>query len=151
MQLAKRKLPRLDGYDYSNANHYFITICTHEKNCIFGSIDITNEFGKIAENELKNIKSHFEYVYVDKYVVMPNHIHAIIVIENVEKTPNLSTVVGSYKSGVTKTIHSYDPKLKVWQKSYYDRIIRNDEEYKKICKYIDENHHKLRCIKNGDV
>ncbi len=151
MDLPKRKLPRLSGYDYSSANHYFITVCTHGKSCIFGSADAISEFGSIAERELIDLENHFKNVFVDKYVVMPNHIHAIIVIKNDERVHSLPTVIGSYKSAVSRKIHESMPKLKVWQKSFYDRIIRSDKDYVQICKYIEENHRKLQCLMSGEV
>ena len=151
MDLPKRKSPRLSGYDYSTANHYFVTVCTHEKSCIFGSADTLNERGSIAEKELLRTASRFENVFVDKYVVMPNHIHAIIVIENAEKPPSLSTVIGSYKSAVSRKIHDSAPELRVWQKSFYDRIIRGDKDYAQVCEYIEENRRKLRCLLRGEI
>ena len=80
MESKKRKLPRLSGYGYSNHNYYFVTICTHEKKPIFGEVGHPNELGQIVEQELLNISSHFVGVKIDKYVIMPNHIHAIIVL-----------------------------------------------------------------------
>ena len=80
MELPKRKLPRLAGYDYSNQNYYFVTICVHDKKNLFGETDALNIIGKIAETELLNISNHFDGVIIDKYVIMPNHIHAIIII-----------------------------------------------------------------------
>lgn len=150
MQLPKRKQMRLPGYDYSSANYYFVTICTHEKSFVFGSVDMINKLGSIAEKELLDIKNHFENVIVDKYVIMPNHIHAIVVIEDGE-APTLSSVIGSYKSAVSKKIHEIIPEIAVWQKSFYDHIIRNDREYAQICKYIEENHHKLRYLMSGEI
>ena len=76
---------------------------------------------------------------------MPNHIHAIIsigcngVVERSRPFPTLSTVVGLYKSGVSKRIHDMDSQIKVWQKSYYDHVIRGNDDYVEICRYIDEN------------
>ena len=144
MDLPKRKLQRLHGFDYSKANYYFVTICTDERNELFGKIGKPNEFGSIAEAKLLEIENHYENVFVDKYVIMPNHIHVIIVLKN-HKTersrpfPTLSQIVGLYKSGVTKTIHEKNPELKVWQKSFNDVIIRNEKAYNEICKYIYDN------------
>ncbi|MBQ2899464.1 MAG: hypothetical protein IJE28_06935, partial [Oscillospiraceae bacterium] len=76
MDLPKRKLQRLSGFDYSKANYYFVTICTDERKSLFGTIETLNDFGKIAENNLINIKDHYDNVFVDRYVIMPNHIHA---------------------------------------------------------------------------
>ena len=84
MDFPKRKLPRLSGYDYSRSNYYFVTICTDEKKDLFGEIGKLNCFGKIAEQKLLEIEQHYENVFVDKYVIMPNHIHAIIILKKLK-------------------------------------------------------------------
>ena len=114
-----RKHPRLKQYDYATPNYYFVTICTWEKS-----------------RTIENIPVHFQGVSVDKYVIMPNHIHAILVLEG---ETNLATVIGQYKSAVTKEIHVWNPHMKVWQTSFHDHIIRNQEDYARICSYIDTN------------
>ncbi len=144
MELPNRKSTRLKGYDYSNPNYYYITICTHNKQHIFGEADCLNDYGKIAQDCLFDISTHYKNVGVDKFVVMPNHIHAIIVIndsltERSRPFPTLSSIVGLYKSGVTKRIREMDPKITVWQKSFYDNIIRNEKSYEEIWYYIDLN------------
>lgn len=148
MELPNRKLPRLNGYDYSTPNYYFVTICTHERMLLFGNPDRLSCCGRLAESELLNISNHFKNVKIDKYVIMPNHIHAIIVIgceresERSRPFPTLSNIIGLYKSGVSKRIHAVMPEVRVWQKSFYDRIIRNEVGYREIWKYIDENPQK---------
>ena len=144
MDLPKRKPQRLSGYDYSKANYYFVTICTDERKDLFGEIGNLNEYGKIAERKLLKIEKHYEDIFVDEYVIMPNHIHTIIVFKN-KKTersrpfPTLSQVVGLYKSGVSKEIRETAGEIKVWQKSFNDVIIRNEKAYYEICKYIYNN------------
>ena len=144
MDLPKRKPQRLRGFDYSKANYYFVTICTDERKDLFGEIGKLNELGNLAEKKLLEIEHYYENVFVDKYVIMPNHIHAIIVLNNLKTErsrpfPTLSQVVGLYKSGVTKEIHEKEPEIKVWQKSFNDVIIRNEKAYNEICKYIYDN------------
>ena len=144
MDLPKRKPQRLRGFDYSKANYYFVTICTDERKDLFGEIGKLNELGNLAEKNLLEIEHYYENVFVDKYVIMPNHIHAIIVLNNLKTErsrpfPTLSQVVGLYKSGVTKEIHEKEPEIKVWQKSFNDVIIRNEKAYNEICKYIYDN------------
>ena len=132
-------------FNYANDGFYFITICSHNKNNLFGNINSLNEIGKIAKTELENIPTHFNNVKIDKYVIMPNHIHCIVVIgcdakaERSRPFPTLSTVIGLYKSGVSKRIHELCPDILVWQKSYHDHIIRNEDDYLRIWQYIDEN------------
>ena len=80
MELPNRKPTRLANYDYSNQNYYFVTICTHNKLKLFGDVNKLNALGEIVKSELLNIPNHFEDIQIDKYVIMPDHIHAIIVI-----------------------------------------------------------------------
>ena len=130
----------MPNFDYSSSNYYFITICTYEKKCIFGTAGKLNKFGIIAKREIEKVPSFYKGVYVDNYIIMPNHIHAIIVLENAEKS--LSEIVGSYKAGVTREIGKTEPNMKVWQRSFHDHIIRNYLQYQKIWQYVQYNDQK---------
>lgn len=132
-----RTSPRLKDYDYSSPNHYFVTICTKDKKCLFGKPGQLNSFGMIAERGLLAIPEHYSGVIIDKMVVMPNHIHAIMVLNNV--TVPLDKLIGSFKSYVSKEIHKIQPDMEVWQKSFHDHIIRNECGYRNIWLYIDNN------------
>ena len=111
-RFPKRKSPRIPGYDYATPNYYFITICTHEKNCIFWSGGKLNTFGQIAFDAAMQISAHFPGNRVDSFVVMPNHIHMILVVE--PGGTDATVVIGQYKSQVSKEIHKIDPKRKIW-------------------------------------
>ncbi|MBO5317079.1 MAG: hypothetical protein J6A74_01390 [Oscillospiraceae bacterium] len=142
MELPRRKSPRIPGYDYAQEGYYFVTICTHDKKCIFGDGYVLNQIGKIAYEDLKTVGNHYSRLYIEKCVVMPNHIHAIVVIgcDGKEGTlPNLNIVIGQYKSGVSRKFHMFAPKRKVWQRSFHDHGIRSQEEYEKIWQDIDMN------------
>ena len=139
MTYYKRKSPRIPGYDYSSSNYYFITICTHEHRCIFGLPNCLNRIGRIAEKEIEDLNVHYENISIDKYVVMPNHIHIILVIEDSYKNPNLNQIVAQYKSGVTRKIREFLPNFKIWQRSYHDHVIRDQKGYEKIWTYIENN------------
>jgi len=144
MELPNRKRLRLAQFDYSSENYYFITICTADKKHIFGTTDKLNCFGKIAEKRILDIPNHHYGVRIDKYVIMPNHIHAIVVLgctgrTPTERIPSLPTVLGSFKSSVTKEIHEIAPEIQVWQPSYNDHIIRNNSDYAGVWQYIDQN------------
>ncbi len=142
MELPKRKSPRIPGYDYATGNYYFITICTSEKKCIFGKPNELNEFGMIAKAYIKLIPNHYPQVVVDKFVVMPNHIHLILVLDNdngKEKVIPITQIIGQYKMSVTKEIHKINKNLQVWQRSFHDHIIRNQEGYNNIWEYIEYN------------
>ena len=132
-----RKHPRMKKYDYSQQNHYFVTICTKDKRCLFGTPERLNAYGRIAEEGLLNIASHFPTVRLDKYVVMPNHVHAILALQGNEVS--LPVVIGQYKAYVTKQIHSLHKEASVWQTSFHDHVIRNQHSYEKIWLYIDSN------------
>ena len=137
-ELPRRKPTRIPGYDYSTANYYFITICTHEKKCLFYKQGRLNEMGMIAQNCMQTIPQHFRGCKVDKFVIMPNHIHAILVIDEIGTSP-ITTIVGQYKAHVSKLIHRKLPGLQIWQRSFYDHIIRTQSRYEEIWSYIDTN------------
>lgn len=141
MELPKRKNLRLEKYDYSSIGAYFITICIKGRKKILSSVGddahiIPKEYGKIVEKYIKNNKE------VEKYVIMPDHIHLIIRIENgtmwaSSPTKCISSIIRSIKTLTTKEIgHS------IFQRSYYDHIIRNKEDYKEIWEYIENNPQK---------
>ena len=142
MKLPVRKNTRIPGYDYSTRNYYFVTICTDNKECIFGEPTQLNIFGKIAETCILNIEQHYANVKIDKYVVMPNHVHMIVVLgieEYSDKISSLTQIIGQYKMAVSKEIHKIRSDCKVWQRSFHDHIIRNQQAYEKIWLYIEGN------------
>lgn len=116
-KLPRRKNIRLKNYDYSRAGYYFITICTKDRQKLFGEI-----------------------VGVDDPVCpQPNHIHGIVVIyEGGQGRPPLPKIIQGYKSVSTRMCFKYNIKI-IWQRNYYDRIIRNRQEYEEICIYIENN------------
>ena len=149
MDLPKRKNVRLKDYDYSENGAYFITICSLDKQNIFSVINvgtttgrpnILSDYGIIIENNINNIPKIYIGATIDKYVIMPNHIHFIIRIENdIEGgrpmvVPTISKIIQQFKGSVTKKIGTT-----IWQTRFYDHIIRNETEYQEIWKYIDEN------------
>ena len=142
MYFQKRKETRIPNYNYGSYNYYFVTICAHNKKCIFGQPNALNSVGKTAEQYLKNISKIYPQVIVDKFVVMPNHIHMILIMgKNISEKnlPDLTRVVGQFKMAVTKEVHKVRPDLVVWQRSFHDHIIRNQHSYEKIWNYIDGN------------
>ena len=132
-----RKNPRLKNYDYSSRYYYFVTIGTQNKHCLFGNPDKLNLMGKIASNCLQDIPSHFQGVIIDKYAIMPNHVHAIIILHG--NGTVLSTVIGQYKASVTRKSRLLCPDIQVWQASFHDHIIRDQADYERIWLYIEAN------------
>ena len=133
-----RKSPRIPGFDYSSVNYYFITICTRNRRCIFGKPNNLNLLGKIAQEEIEELSTHYAAIHVDKYVVMPNHVHLILIISS-EQNAGVNQIIAQYKSGVTRKIRQIRPSENIWQRSFHDHVIRNQESYEKIWNYIDGN------------
>jgi REP element-mobilizing transposase RayT len=159
-----RQSVRLRAYDYSQDGAYFVTICTLNRLCIFGGIDsgtmILNENGIIAQQCLQEIPTHYPNAICQHFVVMPNHVHGIIEL-NIRTAPvgalhatplppnrmsqispaagSIPTIVRSYKSAVTQRIHQTGYLGMIWQRNYYEHIIRDDENYKRIVEYIETN------------
>lgn len=142
MDKPVRKPTRIPNYDYSKDNYYFVTICTHEKKCIFGTVREIGRYGKIAADSIDTLSSHYSNVKIDKYVVMPNHIHMIVVIgcnTEISVNPTLSQIIGAYKSEVTRLIHQSALNVQIWQRSFHDHVIRNQRDYERIWNYIHTN------------
>jgi REP element-mobilizing transposase RayT len=157
-ELPNRKLNRLKEYDYSNGGYYFITICTADRDHYLGRIDkeimIKNDFGNIVEKQWLWLHQNYQYVELDYYVVMPNHFHGIIIIDpslitSDIKIKSLSELIGAFKTTSSKIIHSTGLEVFCWQKSFYDRIIRNEKELLKIRQYIHNNPLKWEIEKNN--
>ncbi len=170
-----RKSIRLQGYDYSQAGAYFVTIVTYQRDCLFGKIEneemILNDFGKIADECWRAIPEHFPAVELGAYVVMPNHVHGVIVIRDDEsashlgmtddvgrgaamlrpyanatnnhkinvKPGSLGAIIRSYKSTVSYRINKEYNATGIWQRNYYEHIIRNEREMDNIWRYIEAN------------
>ena len=136
-----RKEYRLKTYDYSSEGKYFVTICTKgRENVFWETIDIkeNEEYqlsreGDVVKKAIENIPAVYENTAIDKFVVMPDHIHIIISLSN-KKDKTISTIINQLKGYITKQIG-----FSCWQKLFYDRIIRDEEEYWNICQYIDNN------------
>ena len=148
-ELPTRKKIRLDGYDYSRNGVYFITVCVQHKHEILGLVVVganmvrpsevaLSDIGMVVDTAIRKIGEIYQDVHVDKYVIMPNHIHMILAIDNTDGrtmcAPTVSRIVKHCKEYVTKQIG-----FSVWQKSYHDHIIRDEEEYHAIWRYMDEN------------
>ncbi|MBO7288727.1 MAG: transposase [Clostridia bacterium] len=160
-----RKLPRLKEFDYSRSGAYFVTICSHGKNHLFGEIKNgqihLNGLGEIINREILKIQIHYYNIEIDKYVIMPNHVHMIICILGAEginpfptKKNDISNVIGKFKAGVTRIAGNafmHSEKTRIWQSSYHDHKIRDKEDYNKISEYIDTNPLKweLDCFYNS--
>jgi len=165
-----RQSHRLNGYDYSRPGAYFVTICTFKGRNLFGEIHnremFLNDAGRIVERTWLEIPEHFLIADLDSFIVMPNHIHGILVLIDVGRgTAHLQTnagtacrasterfgkpipgllptIIRSFKSAATNRINDLRgiKRMVVWQRNYYEHIIRNEESLNRIGKYILENH-----------
>ena len=162
----RHKSIRLKGYDYTQSGAYFVTICAQDKKNLFSQIVdgnvILNEFGKIIENEWVKTGQIRKNVIIDEYVIMPNHLHGIIIIKNDHDDRNgtqrrvataniesfgkpvsgsLPTIVRGFKSTTTRQINELRnmPEMPLWQRNYYEHVVRNDDDLNEIREYIINN------------
>lgn len=148
MDHPNRKRLRLPAYDYSSNGAYFITVCTHRKVKLFGDAGSNSAAAQMIRSEFERLISRYSQVYCQQYVVMPNHFHALIEIEKQNDSPS-STIAEMMQAFKSKTTVEYIRLVKagkarpfdkkVWQRSYYDHVIRNERDYQEVWKYIEEN------------
>ena len=135
--LPQRKNIRLKEYDYSSAGYYFITICIKQRLPVLSSIDNMNvvltDAGMVVDKYINCISEIYTNVELDTYVIMPNHIHMILNIDQ-SNISNLSTIIQQFKRAVSKQLG-----YSIWQKLFHEHIIRNEKEYYKIYEYILNN------------
>ena len=149
MDYFRRKTCRLQKFDYSSPNVYFITICTQNRKQVFwkrvgASIArpddvVLSDYGKAVEMALCDIPLHYPCISIDKHVIMPNHIHLLLRITETEAgrpmvAPTVGRVIQQFKGVVTKRIGK-----PIWQKLYYDHVVRSEDDYRTICEYIENN------------
>jgi REP element-mobilizing transposase RayT len=156
-----RRSIRLGDYDYTQAGAYFVTICSRNRECVFGDVvdgvERLNEFGDLVKREwlwTMNIRPNVE---LDEFIVMPNHIHGILIINHdcrgtLQRAPtkeqfgkpvsnSIPTIIRLFKSTTTKQLNELrnTAGIPVWQRNYFEHIIRNDEELNRIREYIITN------------
>ncbi|APV45504.1 REP element-mobilizing transposase RayT [Dehalogenimonas formicexedens] len=157
-----RRSLRLADYDYTGGGAYFITICAHDRRSIFGQIENEtmkpNDNGRIVAECWAELPRRFPYVETDSFTVMPNHVHGIVWLNGRDgrATPasplqdpsrpvgpepkSIGAIVGAFKSRTTKRIHDAGIKMpQVWQRNYYEHVIRRDEDLNSIREYIELN------------
>ncbi|MBU4268345.1 MAG: transposase [Acidobacteria bacterium] len=155
--IHQRKYMRLHGWDYSSPGCYFVTICVKNKECFLADVVngkvVPNEFGKIVESRWEWLRNQYRYLELDAFVVMPNHVHGLVkIIPNsvvtgrdlslqtiVEKIKSLSDIIGAFKTTSSKDIHLAGFLNFYWQRSFYEKIIRFEQEANAVCQYIRNN------------
>ena len=168
MVLPNRRSIRLKGYDYSSNGVYFITICTQNREHLFGNIINgkmeTNPLGDLVVSTWESLSNRFPII-IDTFQIMPNHFHGLIIIDYAdmvdvnEKHPTLGNIIAYFKYQSTKQINNIvgvgfsDPERlgrenpaptvskypKIWQRNYYEHVIRNEGDLDKISQYIADN------------
>lgn len=155
MEHKHRKYPRLKEYNYSLPGYYYVTIHNEHNapllsnirsgdGCNRASVRLT-KIGVIATEQLMLLEQRYPYVRIDKYVIMPTHIHVIIRLCNGQiSRPGLTDIVGAYKSLATRAINGVQntPGKKQFQRSFYETVIRSEPAYQSCWRYIDENPEK---------
>ena len=151
MEMPNRKPNRIEGYDYSQNGAYFVTVCTQDRKRILSDIVgddahiVPKPYGQVVERYIRNAPE------IEKYVIMPDHIHMIIRLDNGSmwastptRTNRVSSIVRSIKTLTTKEIG-----MSIFQRSYYDHVIRNQQDYNEIWEYIENNPRKWAVTKQG--
>ena len=140
-RIPERRKVRLAGYDYSQPGAYFVTICARNRESIFGEIVAGqmqhNQLGKHVASCWTKIPSHFIHVVLDALVVMPNHLHGILLLSDVVGAGHarpLPVIIGSFKSATSKQAGT-----NIWQRSYWEHIIRDENELNRTRHYIEDN------------
>jgi len=139
--LRLRQKLRLPGFDYSQPRAYFVTICARHRQYLFGEIVdsqmVSNEMAQAVTSFWNAIPDHFPYVTLDAFIIMPNHLHWILLFEEpvgAWHARPLPVVIGSFKSAVSRLVGS-----NIWQRSYWERVLRNQDELNSARHYIDDN------------
>lgn len=175
IQKPERRNVRLKDYDYSTAGAYFVTICTQNRKHLFGEVlngeIILNSLGKIVQSCWTNIPHHFPHIEIDEFIIMPNHFHGIVIINDqitndsasvgaplvgahkkqlswagTRPAPTFGNIVGAFKSITTVECIRQIKKLgmpkfdkRLWQRNYYEHVIRDENDLYQTRKYIQEN------------
>ncbi|WP_027369977.1 transposase [Desulfovermiculus halophilus] len=161
--IHNRRSIRLPGYDYSQAGAYFVTVCAHNRACLFGKITAErmnkNALGRTAANCWEEIPVHYPHAALDAFVIMPNHVHGILYIKRsvvgcehgdgknaVHHKPQpagtsktLGSIIRGFKIGVTTWARRHTELKTLWQRGFYEHIIRNDDDLNMIREYILTN------------
>jgi putative transposase len=151
-----RRSIRLQGYDYAQAGAYFVTICTQDKECSFGKVVsgemVLNDAGRLTQAVWAGLPERFPIAELDQFVVMPNHLHGILVLVGVQfiaptiprqgvitRAPTLGEIIRSFKAVTARQIHLAGLQEFKWQRNYYEHIVRDEDSLTHIREYIATN------------
>jgi len=134
----ERKSPRLREFDYATAGAYFVTVCARARACMFGEAvqdDIRlSQTGQLVATCWLDLPIHFSGLGLDEFIVMPNHLHGIVWLSRAGHAPPLPVVIGSFKSVASRMAGR-----SLWQRSFYDRVIRGEAELRALRQYVADN------------
>ena len=140
-----RQSIRIKGFDYGSVGTYFITICCHNRESLFGLIEkkqmVLNQHGVIVTNAWRELAVCNQHIRLDEFIVMPDHFHGLIHIKNCEKSKSIGRLVAAFKTVVCKSIRTQlqNPDIQIWQRNYWERIIRSGLELTYVQQYIRNN------------
>jgi len=163
----RRRALRLRDFDYSQAAAYFVTVCTHHRECLFGEITdgkmLLHDPGRIVQAAWQALPQHYPHVCLDAFVVMPNHVHGIIILSSMENVTEdlagaglkpaptgsptiarrhgLPEIVRAFKTFSARRVNAARtaPGTPLWQRNYYEHVVRDEDELNRIREYIDLN------------
>ena len=149
-ELAVRKRLRLQGYNYSSSGYYFLTVCVDGGHELLGGIvgDAVlcvprvelSDIGKTVQIYLEKMNTVLEYAFLEKYVIMPNHVHLLVAVKSgTQRTASPTKAVIPRIVHGMKAVTTKQTGYSIWQRGCNDRIIRNQDEYQRISRYIEEN------------
>ena len=145
MNVKKRRDMRLREFDYSLPGAYFLTVCTKSRRQILSAIHegctILSAVGRICETQLLLLEERYP-VRIERHVIMPNHVHMLLSLYRAEQSPAPTTdILCSWKSATTKLVNTEMHTLGnvVWQRSFYDHVVRNEDDFRDVWQYIDNN------------
>ena len=168
-----RRSIRLRDYDYSQVGAYFVTVCTHNRTCLFGDVVdgemVTNDAGRIVQAIWKALPLHYPGVALDEFVIMPKHVHGIIVLDSgvgaqfiappdadgsggainralttdalsaSDRPPTLGDIVRGFKARSTRLLRRDRGYQRVWQRNYYEHVLRDKGSLSRVREYISNN------------
>ena len=150
-----RRSIRLPGYDYSQPGAYFVTICTHQRECTFGTVQdrtvFLSQLGAIVEQCWCALSGYFRFIELDAFAVMPNHLHGIVIMKDYgqanvggssgTRPRSLGSIIQNFKSISTRKMKQafQSSAAHIWQRSYYERVIRDQAELNNVRRYIETN------------
>ena len=148
MDYPQRKRRRLPQYDYSTAGCYFLTICTLNKHCTLGSVGRDDlgapqvqltECGALAKQYICSMETAYHAVTVEKYMIMPNHVHLLLTVHDgapgsSRPTQTVPRIVAAFKRMTNRAAGK-----RLWQDSYYDHVVRGEQDFLRIWNYMDTN------------